>query len=164
MQNMLYESDLSDVEWSFLEPLVPLPKPGGRPTSWSRRAIVDGIFYLLRSGCPWRMMPREYPPWQTLYRYFCAWQKLGVWENINTCLREQLRLALGKHSTPSAAIIDSQSSKTTEKGGFAATMPARKSTVASVISWLTPTVWYSKSKYILPTFKIEPVPGCCWSR
>ncbi|HVF85177.1 MAG TPA: IS5 family transposase [Abditibacteriaceae bacterium] len=121
MQKMAYECDLSDVEWGFLKPLVPEPKPGGRPPSWSRRAILNGIFYLLRSGCPWRMMPREYPPWQTLYRYFRAWQQSNVWEKINTCLREQLRLASGKQRTPSAAIIDSQSSKTTEKGGLAAT-------------------------------------------
>ncbi len=117
MNNTLYDSDLTDVEWSFLEPLVPLPKPGGRPASWTRRAILDGIFYLLRSGCTWRMMPHEYPPWQTLYRYFRAWQQSDVWENINTRLREYLRMASGRKSSPSGAIIDSQSSKTTECGG-----------------------------------------------
>ncbi len=117
MQDVVYQSDLSDVEWSFLQSLVPEPKTGGRPTSWSRRSVLNGLFYLLRSGCPWRMIPREYPPWQTLYRYFRAWQESHVWESINTCLREHLRIGAGRKRSPSAAIMDSQSSKTTESGG-----------------------------------------------
>ncbi len=117
MQNVVYQSDLSDVEWSFLQSLVPEPKTGGRPTSWSRRSVLNGLFYLLRSGCPWRMIPREYPPWQTLYRYFRAWHENHVWESINTCLREHLRIDAGRKPSPSAAIMDSQSSKTTESGG-----------------------------------------------
>ncbi len=131
-----YEINLSDAEWDHLKHLIPGPKPGGRPASWSQRSVLNGIFYLLRSGCPWRMMPREYPPWQTLYRYFRAWQHTGVWEKINAVLRERLRRASGKHSTPSAAIIDSQSSKTTEKGGLVAMMVARKLMVVSVTSSL----------------------------
>ncbi len=128
---MTYEINLSDAEWSHLKDLVPGPKPGGRPASWSRRSVINGIFYLLRSGCHWRMMPREYPPWQTIYRYFRAWQTTGVWERINAVLRERLRRACGRHSTPSAAIIDSQSSKTTEKGGLVVMMVARRSMAAS---------------------------------
>src|SRR4028118_1362986 len=118
----------------LLKLLVPKPKAGGRPPSWSRRALLDGIFYLLRTGCPWRMVPREYPPWQTLYRYFRAWQQGGIWEKINAVLRERLRRASGRQSTPSAAIIDSQSSKTAEKGALVAMMLARRSMVASVTS------------------------------
>ena len=117
MLKPLYQSDLSDDEWRFLRPLIPKPKHGGRPVSWSRRSVLDGIFYLLRSGCTWRMMPREYPPWQTLYRYFRAWQHSGVWEEINARLRERLRVAAGRNSTPSGAVMDSQSIKTTERGG-----------------------------------------------
>ena len=116
MRKVLYQSDLSDDEWRVLRPLLPKPKHRGRPVSWSPRSVLNGIFYLLRTGCCWRMMPREYPPWQTIYRYFRAWQATGVWEKINAILRERLRRASGKNSTPSAAIIDSQSSKTTEKG------------------------------------------------
>ncbi|HEX8236291.1 MAG TPA: IS5 family transposase [Abditibacteriaceae bacterium] len=116
MPQITYEINLSDAEWSHLKHLIPGPKPGGRPASWCRRSILNGIFYLLRSGCHWRMMPREYPPWQTIYRYFRAWQATGVWEKINAILRERLRRASGRHSTSSTAIIDSQSSKTTEKG------------------------------------------------
>src|SRR4028119_1147670 len=138
MRKVLYQSDLSDAEWRVLRPLLPKPKHLGRPVSWSHRWILNGIFYLLRTGCTWRMMPHEYPPWQTLYRYFRAWQTTGVWEKINAVLRERLRRASGKNSTPSAAIIDSQSSKTTEKGGLVAMMVARKLMAASVISSLIP--------------------------
>src|SRR4028119_1684979 len=117
MPKPLYQSDLTNKEWRFVRPLIPKPKPGGRPTCWSRRSLLNGIFYLLRSGCTWRMMPREYPPWQTLYRYFRAWQHSGVWEKINARLRGRLRVAAGKSRTPSGAVMDSQSSKTTEQGG-----------------------------------------------
>src|SRR4028118_860241 len=117
MPKPLYQSDLSDKEWRFLRALIPKPKLSGRPASWSRRSLLNGIFYLLRSGCTWRMMPLEYPPWQTLYRYFRAWQDSGVWERINARLRERLRVAAGKSRTPSGAVMDSQSSKTTERGG-----------------------------------------------
>jgi len=117
MRKTRYQSDLNDTEWGIVKPLIPKPKHGGRPVSWSRRSLLNGIFYLLRSGCTWRMMPHEYPPWQTLYRYFRAWQQCGVWERINTRLRERLRVAAGRSSTPSGAVMDSQSSKTTECGG-----------------------------------------------
>jgi putative transposase len=99
MENVLYPSDLTDAEWSFLEPLVPPPKSGGRPASWSRRAILNAIFYLVRGGCAWRLLPREYPPWQTVYGYFRAWKEDGIWDSINTALREQVRVAAGRHST-----------------------------------------------------------------
>lgn len=116
------ESYIQRCGMDVLEPFVPAPKPGGRTASWSRRALFDGLFYLLRSGCLrsgycWRMIPRQYPPWQTLYRYFREWKESRIWESINTCLRERLRLNAGKNLTPSAAIMNSQSSKTTESGG-----------------------------------------------
>ena len=133
MEKVLYPSDLTEAEWTFLEPLVPPPKPGGRPPSWSRRSLLNAIFYLVRGGCAWRMLPREYPPWQTVYRYFRAWKEGGVWDSINAALREQVRVVAGRHSTPSAAIMDSQSAKTTEKGGLAAMMVARELVVANVI-------------------------------
>ena len=133
MEEVLYPSDLTDAEWTFLEPLVPPPKPGGRPPSWNRRSLLNAIFYLVRGGCAWRMLPRDYPPWQTVYRYFRAWREDGVWDSVNAALREQVRVAAGRHSTPSAAIMDSQSSKTTEKGGLVAMMVARRLVVVSVI-------------------------------
>jgi putative transposase len=111
-----YPSDLSDKEWERLSPLIPAVKPGGRPAAYSRREIMNGILYVLRSGCSWRMLPHDFPPWDTVYGYFNRWRKAGVWEQIHQALYQQMRIQIGRETQASAAIADSQSVKTTEKG------------------------------------------------
>jgi putative transposase len=116
MRRTSYASDASDVEWRLLAPLLP-PPACGRPRKWPMRCVLAGIFYVLRTGCPWRMLPREYPPWPTVYAYLRRWRLAGVWEQVNAHLLAAVRARDGRHASPSAAVIDSQSAKTTEEGG-----------------------------------------------
>ena len=134
-----YPTDLSDAEWQEIEPLIPKPKTNrGRKRKHPLREILNAIFYLLRAGCAWRLLPHGFPPWKTVYHYFRLWRKEGVWEEINAVLRTELRVASGRDPEPSAAIIDSQSVKTTEKGGLADTTPENESPGESDISLSTP--------------------------
>ena len=112
-----YPSDLSDAEWALLAPLLEQPRGRkGRPAQISRREIVNAIFYQLRTGGPWRYLPEGFPPWNTVYGYFARWRDEGTWLRVNDLLRRQLRTDRGREPEPSAAILDSQSVKTTEKG------------------------------------------------
>ena len=127
MPRPAYPSDLTDAEWAILAPLVPAPKPGGRPPAHPRREIVNAILYVLRTGCQWRALPHDLPPWGTVWWYFRQWREDGTWEQINTCCASRRGCGWGGSPPPSAAILDSQSAKTTEKGGPAATTRARRS-------------------------------------
>ena len=112
-----YPTDLTDAEWEHIEPFVPAKKCRGRQRIHSPREILNAVFYILRSGCPWRLLPREYPPWKTVYHYFRQWRINGTFEKLNAVLRERLRMCLGRNPQPSAGIVDSQSARTTGVGG-----------------------------------------------
>ena len=112
-----YQSDLSDAEWSCLEPHLPAPEANGRPRLHSPRKILDAILYVLKSGCAWRLLPHDFPPWKTVYHYFRSWRLDGTWERMHLALRKRMRVRLERDPQPSAAIVDSQSIKTTGVGG-----------------------------------------------
>src|SRR5262249_42390066 len=117
MKRKAYPSDLTRTQWKRLKRLLPPAKPGGRPRSVRLREVLNGIFYITRGGCAWRMMPTDLPPWSTCYDYFYKWRNDGTWARINDALRTQVRHRDGRPKSPSMAIIDTQSVKTTEQGG-----------------------------------------------
>jgi len=164
MPRRRYPSDLTDAQWAELGPLVPAPKPGGRPPKHGRREIVDAILYVLRNGNAWRALPHDYPPWQTVYGYFRAWRLDGTWERLNAALRARVRAKAGRDPEPSAAILDSQSVKTTEKGGPAATTRARRSTGASAPSSSTRAASSWAATSTRPTCRTAKAPSASWRR
>jgi len=119
----MYPSDLTDVQWSKLEPLLQPVRgerhAGGRPRKYPLRRVVDAMLYVVKTGCQWRQLPMDFPPWKSVHEQFRAWRDSGVWEQAGKALREQGRKAQGRNATPSVAIVDSQSAKTALKGGAA---------------------------------------------
>jgi len=124
MDACLYASDLNDDEWALLEPLVPRSHPAGRRQTYPLRRIVDAIFYLLRTGAQWRLLPHEYPPRCAVFYHYVQWREDGTWEHVTQVLRESYRGKIGRAPQPTAAIIDSQTAKAAQKGALRWIRPA----------------------------------------
>jgi putative transposase len=121
-----YPTDLTDAQWIIIAPLIPPPKLGGRPRAVDIRDVVNAVIYVVKSGCDWRMLPHDFPQWKIVYHYFDVWKKDGTWKRMHDALRGKLRKKLGKRVQPTAGIIDAQSVKTAEKGGFVAMMLGKR--------------------------------------
>jgi putative transposase len=116
MRTQRYDADLTDEQFALLEPFLPKPKRTGRPMA-DLREVLDAIFYLLRSGCQWRLLPHDFPPWSTVHTWYRRWRTDGTWQRVNEALRQQVRSAAGRHPSPRSSAADSQSVKTTPQGG-----------------------------------------------
>ena len=116
-KNQLYPTDLTDRQWDCIKELIPPAKPGGRPRSLQMRAVINAILYIVVSGAQWRMLPREYPAWQSVYSYFQQWRDDGTWQRLHDTLRAQVRERAGRHKHPTAGALDSQSVKMTQMRG-----------------------------------------------
>ncbi len=131
-----YPTELTDAQWAWVEPLLPKPDPkkGGRPRRYSHREVLNALFYLEKTGCQWRMLPREYPPWNLVWQHSRRWRDDGTLERVRLALNQRVRREAGKQALPSVALVGSQSVKTALKGGSAASTGARRSRGASATS------------------------------
>ena len=125
-QRARYPTDLTDKQWKIIEPFIPKAKPGGRRREIDIREITNAIFYILKAGCEWRMLPHDFPNWKTVYDYFRTWKREGTWKKIHDALRDKVRVKAKKKTGPTAGIIDSQSVKTGKKGEFVAMMLGKR--------------------------------------
>jgi transposase len=132
-----YPSDLTDAEWAVLDPLIPRARKPGRPVRYSKRAVLDAIFYLVRSGCPWRMLPHDLPPWRLVWHYFAHWKKVGLWETLNAVLRDAVRMQQGKKKPPLLRFSTRRVCAQLSKAEFVDTMLAKKWRDESDTFWST---------------------------
>jgi putative transposase len=116
MNSTQYETDLTDEQWAVIEPFLPKPKRMGRPPA-DLRAVVNGILYLVRTGCQWRLLPHDFPPWSTVHTWYRRWRQDGTWQRLHEALRQQARRRAGRDPSPRSSAADSQSVKTTPQGG-----------------------------------------------
>ena len=134
----MYPSDLTDDQWKIIQPFFPDPgydqPKNGRPGEWTYRHILDAFIYVDKTGCQWRQLPSDFPPWGTVYTYFRNWRLDGTWKKLHDALRDKVRLSVGKLAQPTAACIDSQSVKTSVKGGSEVMTEAKRSMAESAIS------------------------------
>src|SRR5918911_1811580 len=161
-QRLAYTTDLTDEEWQLLAPLLPPEKSGGRPRTYPRREVLNGIPYVLRGGCAWRFMPHDLPHGPTAYQTWRAWRQDGTWRRIHDPRRDEVRPRMGRHPQPSAAIIDAQTVKTTDKGGPRAMTARRSSMGASAIASLRRRVSSGVSSSTPPIEEMRPWPPGCW--
>ncbi len=164
VRSRAYPTDLTDGQWAVMEPYLPVAKTEGRtgrPREYSYREIINGIFYVLRTGCTWDMMPHDLPPWNTCHHYFRRWREDGTWQGVHDALRERVRVRSGREATPSAAVMDSQSVKTAENGGAGAKGPHKAPTRPSLKDrTLLSLMRLSASKDVSDIFSSTPAGSC----
>jgi transposase len=164
-EDLRYASDMTDAEWALIEPHMPAQKALGRPRIIALRGVVDALLYILRTACPWRLLPRHFPNRSTVQRYFYAWQGDGLWEKVNFLLVPMAREREDREASPSAGVIDSQSVKTTEKRGAFAPLDllARVITPRATSSPIPAGIWLA-CKCMLLISKIAMAPLRSWPR
>src|SRR6478609_11099504 len=157
-----YTSDLTDAEWALIARMMPPRRRLGRPREVNLREIVQAIFYILSSGCQWRALPKEFPPYSTVQGYFYAWRDTGRWQQIVEALVRKARRRLGRKPRPTAAVIDSQTASTTEAGGPRGFDAGKRLHGRKDISLPTPTVSCWRPMFIPPTFRTSMALCRCW--
>jgi len=155
MRTRRYPSDLTGAQWALVAPHIPPAKSGGRPRTSGVRAVLDAIIYLLRTGCQWRQLPCDFPPWPTVYGYFRGWRMAGVWVLLHRALYPLARMAAGRKPEPTLVIMDGQSVKTSERGGV-------RGFDGNAVSWLTFSDFRSPTVSNPRTFPIGELAAGCW--